>query len=66
MLPRDSIILTGEIFHAFRYSGDFLLDNNGIESLSVSSESLRSYIEDATDGEDVLEEERDVWAELKL
>lgn len=66
LLPRESIIPTGEeIFHAFRYLGDYLLGNNGIESLSNSSELPASYLEDATDVEDMLEEEHDVWAELK-
>lgn len=38
LLPREYIIPTGEeIFSAFRYLADFLLGNNGIESLAEAS-----------------------------
>lgn len=67
LLPRESIIPTGEeIFSAFRYLGDFLLGNNGIESLSSPSESLRHSPADVGDDLELTEEEDSTnWGELK-
>jgi extracellular matrix protein 14 len=66
LLPKESIIPTGEeIFSAFRYLGDFLLGNNGIESLSDSPTSdSHSPVTDADESE---EEEKGLpeWAELR-
>ena len=69
LLPKESIVPTGdEIFHAFRYLGDFLLGNDGIERPWDSSESPASPstdVDDAEDGGGEEEEEFSGWAELR-
>ncbi|SPN98851.1 related to carboxypeptidase [Cephalotrichum gorgonifer] len=66
LLPSESIVPTGEeIFYAFRYLGDFLLGNNGIERLSDSSDSPKSHPADSTNEEGRSEEEPAGWGELK-
>lgn len=62
LLPKESIIPTGdEMFHAFRYLGDFLLGNDGIERPLDSESSLPGL----DDGDGEVEEDFLSWAELR-
>ena len=65
LLPKESIVPTGdEIFHAFRYLGDFLLGNDGIERPFDSSASPDSSSPDADDRDEDVDEVL-AWVELR-
>ena len=66
LLPKESIIPTGdEVFHAFRYLGDFLLGNDGIERPMVLPGSRKSPSLDIHDRVGGGQERYRDWAELR-